>query len=625
MKTKRHLLFIVLACLADVYQVTAQGTAFSYQGRLNDNGSPANGLYDVRFMVWDAATNGNLVAGPLTNSATGVTNGLFAVMLDFGNGVFTGPARWLQLDVRTNGNGAFTTLLPFQQILPTPYAIMANTASNLLGTLSATQLSGTFTGDGAGLTNINAAAFHGYPTNAFDSAGTGTTAATGATNGLGSAAFKATSFFDLSGAALAATNNFSAPMLGSGALGSGVTAAQFLSSSPGLTNTITSIVCPSNAVVTYSTGALGQVTATVNFTNQPTSTSSSGGTNFSGILFTNGGPVLTNTVAATAGTEQNSPSITMYGNGWKTATTAASEPVGFQLVVMPGSGSSAPFGTLEIFQSINGGAWTDTLMGFSVNGTFDEIFCPNFGNKAGYYVQNNNSDFSDFYYARSLGTVASPWGAFYCGGTAGGTAKTHIDTNGNIITAGTFTGNGSGLTNINAASFQGYSTNAFDSAGAGTTAAAAATNSFTAPMLGSGALGSGVTVSSNSITSVNPSQIYPVISGSSSLITPVTVYQAGTNLVVNTSTNSFLLLTATNNLYVTGTGWTAGVSCFIVIQAGYSNANWNLNCDPNFQWISYPSSTNATIVIPSNHIATLRLLAIAATNNPLTYYGTQIP
>jgi hypothetical protein len=121
----------------------AQGAAFNYQGRLNANSSPANGLYDVRFMVWDAPTNGNLVAGPKTNSATGVTNGLFAVTLDFGSGVFTGPDRWLQLDVRTNGNGAFTTLLPLQQILPMPYAIMSNTASNLLGTLPIAQLSGT--------------------------------------------------------------------------------------------------------------------------------------------------------------------------------------------------------------------------------------------------------------------------------------------------------------------------------------------------------------------------------------------------------------------------------------------------------------------------------------------------
>ncbi len=148
--TKSNHIVLVLAlltCLStfnlQLSTVHAQGTAFTYQGKLNDNGNPASGIYDLRFTVYDAVTNGNLVAGPLTNSATGVTNGLLAATLDFGSGVFTGPARWLELDVRTNGGGAFTTLLPLQQILPMPYAIMANTASNLLGTLPAAQLSGT--------------------------------------------------------------------------------------------------------------------------------------------------------------------------------------------------------------------------------------------------------------------------------------------------------------------------------------------------------------------------------------------------------------------------------------------------------------------------------------------------
>ena len=108
------------------FSTSAQGTAFSYQGRLNDSGSPATGIYDVRFTIYDAVTNGNLVAGPLTNSATAVTNGLFVVPLDFGSGVFTGAARWLEVDVRTNGGGAFSTLLPLQPIQPVPYAIMAN-------------------------------------------------------------------------------------------------------------------------------------------------------------------------------------------------------------------------------------------------------------------------------------------------------------------------------------------------------------------------------------------------------------------------------------------------------------------------------------------------------------------
>ncbi|HXR04102.1 MAG TPA: hypothetical protein VN836_05275 [Verrucomicrobiae bacterium] len=121
----------------------AQGTAFIYQGRLNDSGSPANGNYDLRFTIYDAVTNGNAVSLVLTNSPTAVSNGLFVANLDFGPGIFTGPARWLDIGVRTNGGAnAFTNLVPRQPILAVPYAIFANTASNLLGTLVATQLTG---------------------------------------------------------------------------------------------------------------------------------------------------------------------------------------------------------------------------------------------------------------------------------------------------------------------------------------------------------------------------------------------------------------------------------------------------------------------------------------------------
>ena len=158
----------------------AQGTAFTYQGRLNVGGNPTTGIYDLQFTLFDSLTGGGLgggiVGGPLTNSAIGVTNGLFCVTLDFGSGVFTGPNRWLEIAARTNGAVSFTTLAPRQPILPTPYAVMANSASNLLGNLSAGQLTGTlangalptspnfsgtvtagtFSGSGANLTSLNA-------------------------------------------------------------------------------------------------------------------------------------------------------------------------------------------------------------------------------------------------------------------------------------------------------------------------------------------------------------------------------------------------------------------------------------------------------------------------------------
>ena len=102
---------LLLAAAAAV-QITAfaQGTVFTYQGALNDQGARANGTYDLTFTLYDS-TNvpGSAVAGPITNAAVAVSNGLFTAQLDFGN-VFDGNARWLQIGVRTNGVGSFQAL-----------------------------------------------------------------------------------------------------------------------------------------------------------------------------------------------------------------------------------------------------------------------------------------------------------------------------------------------------------------------------------------------------------------------------------------------------------------------------------------------------------------------------------
>ncbi len=107
--------------------VFAQGTAFTYQGRLNDSGGPANGIYDLRFTIYDLATGGSALGGPITSSDVGVVNGLFSVTLDFGAGVFTGEPRWLKIAVRESGGGSFTTLDPRLSISAVPYALYALT------------------------------------------------------------------------------------------------------------------------------------------------------------------------------------------------------------------------------------------------------------------------------------------------------------------------------------------------------------------------------------------------------------------------------------------------------------------------------------------------------------------
>jgi len=131
---KRNPFLIVFCCLLSILQgqyltATAQGTAFTYQGRLNNNGAPANGSYDLAFTLYPASLAGVALAGPFTNTAVVVTNGLFTTLVDFGN-ANTGGSNWLQIAVSTNGANAFSPLTPRQQLTPVPYALFAANASN---------------------------------------------------------------------------------------------------------------------------------------------------------------------------------------------------------------------------------------------------------------------------------------------------------------------------------------------------------------------------------------------------------------------------------------------------------------------------------------------------------------
>jgi hypothetical protein len=172
----RKVLVVLVTAMA--MKLSAQGTAFSYQGRLYDSGSPANTNYDFRFAVYDVVTNGTPVSGFITNKAVAVSGGMFSVVLNFGAGVFNGTANgsndFLDIAVRATNVAAFTALTPRQPILPVPYAMFATSASNLLGRLPSSVFSGNysnyvnfpnstntftgiFSGNGSNLTSLNAA------------------------------------------------------------------------------------------------------------------------------------------------------------------------------------------------------------------------------------------------------------------------------------------------------------------------------------------------------------------------------------------------------------------------------------------------------------------------------------
>src|SRR6266487_481721 len=128
-------LLFASALLAWILISNAQGqtTAFTYQGRLNDNNIPASGNYDFEFKLFDTATlgAGSQQGTTLQRLGVAVSTGNFSVQLDFGAcaSCFNGANRFLEIAVRPAGGGALTTLAPRQPISSTPYALKSLNAT----------------------------------------------------------------------------------------------------------------------------------------------------------------------------------------------------------------------------------------------------------------------------------------------------------------------------------------------------------------------------------------------------------------------------------------------------------------------------------------------------------------
>lgn len=152
----------------------ALGTAFTYQGRLNDGNLPANGLYDFQFGLYDADVAGNRIGNLIASDNVTVTGGIFTLPLDFGSGAFNGGARYLEIAVRPgDSTGAYTTLLPRRAITPAPYALYSDSTGALQGIPVSTTVP--TSGDALVYTNgewgpMSVAASSGIRTKAWDMA-----------------------------------------------------------------------------------------------------------------------------------------------------------------------------------------------------------------------------------------------------------------------------------------------------------------------------------------------------------------------------------------------------------------------------------------------------------------------
>jgi hypothetical protein len=133
-RERKLLLLIPLLLLLAAGTALGQTTSFTYQGRLTDGGTPANGSYDMQFKLYAAAAGSGLPIGStITNSAVAVTGGVFTVQLDFGGSAFPGADRFLEISTRQHSSDpdtpAYTTLSPRQQLTSTPYAVRSGNAT----------------------------------------------------------------------------------------------------------------------------------------------------------------------------------------------------------------------------------------------------------------------------------------------------------------------------------------------------------------------------------------------------------------------------------------------------------------------------------------------------------------
>ncbi|HKE47360.1 MAG TPA: hypothetical protein VKB52_04805, partial [Rhodanobacteraceae bacterium] len=101
------------------------GSGFTYQGQLDDAGTPANGSYDFEFALFTSAS-GSSAVDTVDVDDLGVSGGLVSALLDFTDAPYDGSALWVEVRVRPGAStGSYTTLSPRQALTAAPYALHA--------------------------------------------------------------------------------------------------------------------------------------------------------------------------------------------------------------------------------------------------------------------------------------------------------------------------------------------------------------------------------------------------------------------------------------------------------------------------------------------------------------------
>jgi len=111
------------------------------------------------------------------------------------------------------------------------------------------------------------------------------------------------------------------------------------------------------------------------------------------------GLVFTNTTAAGAGAQQNSPSVRFSARGWRTTSTAASQVVDWRMDLRPVENAASPDNRLVFSPQVNGGGYSERVVfGVSNGSTHYVQILPNAG-EAGW---------AGLTIGQNYGTIATP-------------------------------------------------------------------------------------------------------------------------------------------------------------------------------------------------------------------------
>ena len=125
MRSSVFVLIVLVAFAAGNIGAQSVGSAFTYQGELTDNGTPASGSYDFEFALYTTPSGGTAI-DTIDAGDVAVVAGLVNASIDFTDVPFNGQALFVEVRVRAGGSsGEYTVLSPRQSLSAVPYALYA--------------------------------------------------------------------------------------------------------------------------------------------------------------------------------------------------------------------------------------------------------------------------------------------------------------------------------------------------------------------------------------------------------------------------------------------------------------------------------------------------------------------